>query len=196
MHQYYNIKDVKWSENYKVIFLNIINNHDLISMIDKIKKECEAIIYVIGLRYDEKIIKVIFKLGIRDYLIHPINSEHLINKIFIDVEYYQKNNANYFKFDKLLVDYDTMDAYIGDEIIHLTKIEFKLLALFIKNIDCTLSKEYIVTKIWGYSTNDFRNLETHIKTLRKKLKDYKRNLITIYSHGYSFNSTQFNQVDE
>lgn len=193
--QYYNVSEIKWYENYALIILNTIKKHEIIICINKIKKECDALIYVVAHEYDETLIKTIFSLDIKDYLVMPLNHDYLVHKIIIDIDYYRKKKLSYFKFKKLYVDYNTMEAYIDNELINLTKIEFKILTLLITNIDCTLSKDYIIRKIWGYTTNDYRNLETHIKTLRKKLQHYKHQLITIYSHGYSFNSSYFDTID-
>lgn len=76
-----------------------------------------------------------------------------------------------FQNGKLKVDYAVGCAYIGEEELHLTPIEYKLLCLLSKNVGKVLTHTFITQKIWGSSwENDIASLRVFMATLRKKLE--------------------------
>ena len=70
----------------------------------------------------------------------------------------------------LRIDYAAGCAYIGENEIHLTPIEYRLLCLLAKNTGKVLTHNYILKEIWGsYSASDVGSLRVFMATLRKKL---------------------------
>ena len=62
-------------------------------------------------------------------------------------------------------------AYIGDNELHLTPIEYKILYLMTKNVDRVLTHTYITQNVWGNSwENSIASLRVFMATLRKKLE--------------------------
>lgn len=71
----------------------------------------------------------------------------------------------------LRVDYVGGCAYLENQELHLTPIEFKLLCLLSKNVGKVLTHTFITQHIWGRSwDNDVASLRVHMATLRKKLE--------------------------
>ena len=71
---------------------------------------------------------------------------------------------------KLRIDYSAGCAFLEDEELHLTPIEYKLLCLLAKNLGKVLTHTYITQNIWGHSwENDVASLRVFMATLRKKL---------------------------
>lgn len=181
-----NIGNINY-ENYVIILiLNDQKNVNVIKCLEYVRSKFDKIIYIIDYNYDESIVREAFKNKVNDYFTFPIKNEYLIQKIISDTINFEDGKLDYYKFDNLVVDFNAMEALIDDTDIKLTKIEYKLLKILVKNVNVAVTKNDIIKDIWGYDTDDYRTLETHVKTLRKKLGKYKKNIITIWSFGYSF----------
>ena len=71
--------------------------------------------------------------------------------------------------------------------IALSNKMFNLLAMLMENAELVLSREQILTKIWGWDFDgDERVVDTHIKMLRKALGDKAVHIKTVIGKGYSF----------
>jgi hypothetical protein len=69
------------------------------------------------------------------------------------------------------VDYAAGCAFLGEEELHLTPSEYKLLCLLCKNVGKVLTHTFIAQQIWGRSwENDVASLRVYMATLRKKLE--------------------------
>ena len=69
------------------------------------------------------------------------------------------------------MDYRGGCAYLGEEPLKLTPIEYKLLCLLARNVGKVLTHSYITKEIWGSSwDNDIASLRVFMATLRKKLE--------------------------
>ena len=69
----------------------------------------------------------------------------------------------------------------------MTPKEYDLLFYMIRNRGVALSREKLITEVWGYDYyGDDRTLDTHMKSLRKKIGKYSDNIITIRRVGYRF----------
>lgn len=74
----------------------------------------------------------------------------------------------------------------GNEIVLSVK-EFELLCYFINNQGIALSREKILDNVWDYDYfGDARTVDTHVKKLRAKLKEYGKYIQTIWGMGYKF----------
>ena len=80
-------------------------------------------------------------------------------------------NESVFINGNLKIDYAAGCAFIGEEELHLTPIEYKLLCLMSQNIGKVLTHTFITQKVWGNSwENDVATLRVFMATLRKKLE--------------------------
>ncbi len=72
---------------------------------------------------------------------------------------------------QLRIDYASGCAYLNDEEMHLTPMEYKLLCLLAQNTGKVLTHKFITQSIWGSSwENDVGSLRVFMATLRKKLE--------------------------
>lgn len=79
--------------------------------------------------------------------------------------------ASVFTSGQLRIHYAAGCAYLGDDELHLTPIEYKLLCLLSRNIGKVLTHTFITQNIWGSSwDNDIASLRVFMATLRKKLE--------------------------
>ena len=80
------------------------------------------------------------------------------------------NEGAVFTNGRLKVDYAAGCAFLGEEELHLTLSEYKLLCLLCKNVGKVLTHTFIAQQIWGRSwENDVASLRVYMATLRKKL---------------------------
>ena len=81
------------------------------------------------------------------------------------------------------VDYAGGCAYLGEDELHLTPIEYKLLCLLSKNVGKVLTHTFITQNIWGRSwDNDVASLRVFMATLRKKLEPTEESPQYIQTH--------------
>ena len=71
--------------------------------------------------------------------------------------------------------------------IKLTPKEYELLCFFVQNENIALSREQLLSNLWGYDFfGDDRTVDTHIKMLRNNLGPYRDLIITVRGVGYKF----------
>src|SRR5215469_3787305 len=90
----------------------------------------------------------------------------------------------------LIVDAERAAARLDDSLLPLTHKEFELLAMLVRHADQVVSREALLTHIWGYQPGvRSRTLDVHIHRLRKHLGKFANRYIeTIFSKGYRFQS--------
>ncbi|WP_346916003.1 response regulator transcription factor [Clostridium sp.] len=87
--------------------------------------------------------------------------------------------------ESLYIDEESHRVMVGDEDINLSPTEFSLLIYFLKNKNIVLTRDQILTKIWGYDfEGDIRVVDTTIKRLREKLKHMNKVIVTVRGFGY------------
>lgn len=125
-----------------------------------------------------------FDLGIDDYITKPFSPKELMARIKAVLKRYNGENE-FFAYKTLKVDFSGHDVYIENERIALTPKEYELLVYFIKNQNIALSREQLLSHIWGYDFfGDDRTVDTHIKMLRNSLKNYRDLIVTVRGTGY------------
>ena len=79
--------------------------------------------------------------------------------------------------------------YVDDARVELSPKEYDLLFYMIENKNIALSREKLITQVWGYDYyGDDRTLDTHIKLLRKSLGAYAKFIVTLRGVGYRFDT--------
>ena len=87
--------------------------------------------------------------------------------------------------EDLYIDSDGHRVAVGGEDINLSPTEFSLLIYLHENKNIVLSREQILTRIWGYDfEGDIRVVDTTIKRLREKLKHMNKLIVTVRGFGY------------
>ena len=92
-----------------------------------------------------------------------------------------------FTFKSLVIDFTGRIVSIDGERIEMSPKEYDLLFYMCKNKNIALSREKLITEVWGYDFyGDDRTLDTHIKLLRKSLREYNSLIVTLRGVGYRF----------
>lgn len=128
-----------------------------------------------------------FDLGIDDYLTKPFSPKELIARIKAIAKRVGIFPTESYQYGDLYI--DTMGRYVtieGEE-VKLTPKEYELLIYLIQNENIALSRETLLSKIWGYDFyGDDRTIDTHIKMLRNSLGKYRDCIVTVRGMGYKF----------
>lgn len=129
-----------------------------------------------------------YEYGADDYITKPFSPKVLLAKANALLRRYTsdilKNSLN---IGKILIMLTSRQVYVEDNLIDLTYKEYELLHLFMENPNQVFSREKLLTCIWGYEfEGNTRTVDTHIKTLRKKLGSEGHRIVTLIRSGYKF----------
>jgi DNA-binding response OmpR family regulator len=78
-------------------------------------------------------------------------------------------------------------VYVDGERVEMSPKEYDLFFYMLTNRNIALSREKLISEVWGYDFfGDARTLDTHIKLLRKSLGPYAKYIVTLRGVGYRF----------
>lgn len=129
-----------------------------------------------------------FRNGCDDYIVKPFPMSVLTQKCTVMINRYKGNSLqNEISIYGIVLDKSKMKVTVDNNEIELSGKMFNLLAMLMENKDIVLSREQILTKIWGWDFDgDERVVDTHIKKLRKALGEKSVHIKTVIGGGYSF----------
>lgn len=145
------------------------------------------VIFLSALGEEEDLLKG-YKLGGDDYIIKPFPLSVLTEKIIATVNRHKGiNPQKRLTVRGITLDYGARKVFCGDREIIFAAKDFDLLALLMENKGNVLSREVILRKIWGYTFDgDERVVDTHIKRIRKALREHADCIKTVIGTGYAF----------
>lgn len=178
--------------SFDIIILDIMMPElDGFSTAKEIRKKYTTPIIMLSARGEEYDKIHGFELGIDDYVVKPFSPKELMMRIEAvlkrtSINIQQKINKT-FTYETLTIDFTARIVYIDDEKINLSPKEYDLLFYMANNKGIALTREKLISDVWGYDFyGDDRTLDTHIKLLRKSLKQYSNLIVTLRGVGYRF----------
>lgn len=173
--------------DYSLIIMDIMMPHmDGYQACREIRKIKDVPVIMLSARGEEYDKLIGFELGIDDYVTKPFSPKELIAR----VKAVLKRSSlvlDVYQFNGLKIDDKAHDVTIDGDKVYLTPKEYELLKYFITNKNIALSREQLLTNVWGYDFyGDDRTIDTHVKTLRKNLGKYGDCIKTIRGIGYKF----------
>lgn len=166
------------SYNPDIILLDLgLPDIDGVEVIRRIRCWSNVPIIVISARSEDSDKIDALDAGADDYLTKPFSVEELLARLRVTqrrlalIQAGGSGQAAVFVNGPLRIDYVSGCAYLGDEEMHLTPIEYKLLCVLAQNIGKVLTHKFITQSVWGSSwENDVGSLRVFMATLRKKLE--------------------------
>ncbi len=166
------------SHNPDIILLDLgLPDMDGVQVIEKIRSWSTTPIIVISARSEDRDKIDALDAGADDYLTKPFSVEELLARLRVTlrrlnyVNTAKEGPSSLFLNGDLKIDYASGCAFLKDQELHLTPIEYKLLCLLSRNVGKVLTHTYITNEIWGSAwDNDVASLRVFMATLRKKIE--------------------------
>ena len=189
------------SHNPDIILLDLgLPDMDGIEVIKRIRTWSNVPIIIISARSEDSDKVEALDAGADDYLTKPFSVEELLARLRVTERRLVANQTEQlpsavFVNGKLRVDFSAGCAYLDEEELHLTPIEYKLLCLLSKNVGKVLTHTFITQNIWGHSwENDVASLRVFMATLRKKLEPTEESPQYIQTHiGVGYRMIKVNE---
>ena len=181
------------SEHPDLILLDLgLPDVDGMEVINQVRAISKTPIIVVSARSDEEEKVECLDNGADDYVTKPFNVQELMARIRVCLRKVNKEDDTnqIFETKDLKIDFDKYLAYLNNEPIHFTPIEFKILKLLIDNRGKVLTHKFIQNEIWGYdSLDEYQSLRVYMAALRKKIEKNTSKpeyIITEIGIGYRF----------
>ena len=164
------------SHNPDIVLLDLgLPDIDGVEVIERIRTWSDMPIIVISARSEDKDKIDALDAGADDYLTKPFSVEELLARLRVTQRRLASNRnegaSSVFINGALRINYAAGCAYLGDEELHLTPIEYKILCLLAANVGKVLTHTFITQKIWGAAwENNVASLRVFMATLRKKIE--------------------------
>lgn len=185
------IKAVR-SKNFDIILLDwIMPEFDGEQTLNWIKSNDDIdipVIFVTQKATEDDVAKIL-TLGADDYITKPVRHKEMVARINAVAR-----RANPHIDDEVIemspyrIDSTSREVTLNSEQIKLTEKEFKLVQFLFKNIGRLLSRDHILSAVWGYDLGlNTRTVDTHMSRIRKKLEiapEKGWRLSSIYHQGY------------
>ncbi len=179
------------NQNFDLIIMDIMMPQlDGFSASQEIRKTCDTPIIMLSALGEEYDRIHGFELGVDDYVVKPFSPKELMMRVnaVLKRSSNSSNSSNErFIYKGLCVDFTARTVEIDGERANMTPKEYDLFFFMVKNKGIALTRETLISKVWGYDFfGDDRTLDTHIKLLRKSLKNYASLIVTLRGVGYRF----------
>ena len=177
-------------QNFDIIIMDVMMPKvDGFSAVKEIRKFSSTPVIMLSARGEEYDKLFGFELGIDDYVVKPFSPKELMARVSA-VLARGKNIVrvrDVMEFGGLVIDMTGRNVTVDGNAVSMTPKEYELLFFMAKNKGIALSRERLITEVWGYDYfGDDRTLDTHIKMLRQNLGPYRGYIITLRSMGYKF----------
>ena len=141
-----------------------------------------------------------FEIGIDDYVVKPFSPKELMlriealmkrasGRVSAAVPSQPKNEVVELANGGLRADLSARIVYVDGKRAEMTPKEYDLFFYMLKNKNIALTRERLISEVWGYDYfGDDRTLDTHIKLLRKSLGKYADFIVTLRGVGYRFDA--------
>ena len=181
---------------YDLIILDVMMPElDGFSACREIRRFKDIPVIMLSARGEEYDIIHGFDLGIDDYVVKPFSPRELMMRVKVVISRHTPKESEEIRVKKhdiyekegLYVDFTGRLVMVDGKKATMTPKEYDLLFYLLKNKGIALTREKLITEVWGYDYfGDDRTLDTHIKLLRSSLGEYRKFLVTLRGVGYRF----------
>ena len=193
------------AEDFDLIIMDVMMPElDGFSACKEIKKIKDIPVIMLSARGEEYDRIHGFESGVDDYVVKPFSPKELMMRVNVVISRNARNLSgearnnisnnttneqvhDVFKYQGLEVDFTSRMVIVDGVAPSMTPKEYDLLFYMVKNRGIALTREKLITEVWGYDYfGDDRTLDTHIKLLRANLGEYRNLVTTLRGVGYRF----------
>jgi len=177
--------------DFDLVLLDImLPEVDGLSVLRQIRKSNQVPVILITARSDEEDELVGYEMGADDYMTKPFSPKVLLAKANALLKRASGNvctQNGIISACGIEVNENSHTVTLDGVYVDLTPKEFELLVYFMNNRGLVLSRDQLLSKVWGYDYfGDLRTVDTHIKKLRAKLGEKACHIKTLIKAGYKF----------
>ncbi|MCM1114697.1 MAG: response regulator transcription factor [Clostridium sp.] len=127
-------------------------------------------------------------LGADDYIAKPFGMVEFVSRVRAVLRRYEKTKSknNIYKNNDFFVDFEKHIIKVSGESIELSYKEYTLLSVLLRADGNVVTRDELLTKVWGEYYEESRTLDVHIRKLRVKLKQAGACIKTVKNIGYQF----------
>lgn len=180
-------------KNYDLIIMDVMMPElDGFSACREIRRKSQVPVIMLSARGEEYDRIHGFELGIDDYVVKPFSPRELMMRVSAVLKRTAANapaasDGEQVTIGDMVVDFAARQVTIKGEKLNLSPKEYDLLFYMVRNRGIALTREKLISDVWGYDFfGDDRTLDTHIKLLRKSLGEYADKITTLLGVGYRF----------
>ncbi len=180
-------------KNYDLIIMDVMMPElDGFSACREIRRKSQVPMIMLSARGEEYDRIHGFELGIDDYVVKPFSPRELMMRVSAVLKRTAANvpaasDGERVTIGDMVVDFAARQVTIKGEKLNLSPKEYDLLFYMVRNRGIALTREKLISDVWGYDFfGDDRTLDTHIKLLRKSLGEYADKITTLRGVGYRF----------
>jgi two-component system copper resistance phosphate regulon response regulator CusR len=110
--------------------------------------------------------------GADDYVVKPFSFDELLARVRVRLRDDRRQEVTVLQAGDLSLDLRTRRACLGGRAVELTAREYALLEVFLRHVGQVLSREQLLSHVWGYDFDPGSNVvDVYVRYLRKKLGD-------------------------
>jgi DNA-binding response OmpR family regulator len=180
------------ANDYDIIIMDVMMPElDGFSAVKEIRKTKNTPVIMLTARGEDFDKIHAFEAGVDDYVVKPFSPKVLMLRIGAVLRRSQGDTAHpeheKYAHGTLAIDFTARLVHVGGKPVNFAPKEYDLLFYLVHNRGIALTREKILTAVWGYDFyGDDRTLDTHIKQLRKALGDNAGCIVTLRGTGYRF----------
>ena len=181
------------SHSYDLIIMDVMMPElDGFSAVREIRKDKTTPVIMLSARGEEYDRIHGFESGVDDYVVKPFSPRELLMRVNAVLKRSGAAESTAQKDqirigEGMVIDCTAHQVTIHDIPLNLSPKEYDLLYYLARNRGIALTREKLLSEVWGYDFyGDDRTLDTHIKLLRKELGEYANRITTLRGVGYRF----------
>jgi DNA-binding response OmpR family regulator len=159
------------SDEFDLLLLDMgLNNRDGFHVLQELRMRGKTLPILVLTGRRERDVVMCLEGGADDYMTKPFHFDELLARVKTRLRTIGTQEADVLSAGEVRLDLKTRRASVGDKAVDLTAREFALLETLIRHADNVLSREQLLSHVWGYSFDPTTNLvNVYVNSLRKKL---------------------------